>query len=442
MRDTRSWPSSGYAWYVVGMLVLAYSFGILDRAVIGLLVQPIKADLGITDSQIGLLQGLAFALCYTTFGLAFGFVVDRTSRRWLMTAGVLVWSISTIVCGFAGSFGTLFLARIGVGFGEACIMPVAGSLISDYFPPEQRPKAYGIFLLGGTIGTTAGYLIGSLAIMVSGSVRALAPTLLANTHDWQITFFIAGAPGVLVALLFLLSVREPARHEKAGVAQPFSLRPVLAHVRANGRAFFTLLAGTVLNVTCIYAQISWLATLVIRVHGWSAAQIGTALAIISPVGGFSSLTVGWAMGWWLRRGRTDAPVLASLTHSIVLLVFAPITALAPSPQFGLVPYIAYNMCSNWSSAAALTGLNQISPNELRGQVSALYTLLTGLISLTLGGFTVGFLNDQVFTGNNGIAPSMAIVFASCSLMAVIVLATGRPAFRAAVARAKAWAEPA
>ncbi len=115
-----AWPRASYAWYVVAMLVLAYSFGILDRAVIGLLVQPIKADLGVTDSQIGLLQGLAFAICYTTFGLAFGLVTDWTNRRWLMTVAVLVWSASTIACGFAGGFAMLFLARIGVGLGEAC----------------------------------------------------------------------------------------------------------------------------------------------------------------------------------------------------------------------------------------------------------------------------------------------------------------------------------
>ena len=439
--DSLAWPKQRYAWYVVAMLVLAYSFGVLDRAVIGLLVQPIKADLGITDSQIGLLQGLAFALCYTTFGLAFGLVADRTSRRWLMAGAVMVWSASTIACGFANSFGTLFLARIGVGFGEACIMPVAGSLIADYFQPLQRPKAYGIFLLGGTFGTTAGYLLGSLAIVVAGDMRSLAPGLLGGAHDWQITFFLAGAPGLVVALLFLLTVREPVRHEKAGDAAKLSIGPVLAHVRANQRAYFALLAGTVLNVTCIYAQIAWLATLVIRIHGWTAAQIGTALALVSPVGASSSLTVGWTISWLAKRGRSDAPVIACMMHSTALLIFGPITVLAPSPLFGLVPYICFNLFANWSTAAALTGLSQVAPNELRGQVTALYTLLTGLVSLTVGGFAVGFLNDRVFTGNGGIAPSMAAVFAVCGLLGVMVLSTGRPAFRAAVARARAWAEP-
>ena len=440
MTDSREWPRAGYAWYVVAMLVLAYSFGILDRAVIGLLVQPIKADLGVTDSQIGLLQGLAFALCYTTFGLAFGLVADRTSRRWLMAGAVLVWSASTIACGFANSFGTLFLARIGVGFGEACIMPVAGSLIADYFPPLQRPKAYGIFLLGGTFGTTAGYLLGSLAIVVAGDMRALAPGLFGNAHDWQITFFLAGAPGLVVALLFLLTVREPVRNEKADAATGFSIGPVIRHVRASKRAYFTILAGAVLNVTCIYAQIAWLATLVIRIHGWSAAQTGTALALISPVGASSSLTVGWTMTWLAKRGRSDAPVIASMMHSVALLMFGPIAVLSPNPIVGLAPYVCFNLFANWSTAAALTGLSQIAPNELRGQVIALYTLLTGLVSLTVGGFAVGFLNDRVFTGNGGIAPSMATVFAVCGLLGVMVLSTGRLAFRAAAARARAWTE--
>ena len=442
MTESRAWPKAGYAWYVVAMLVLAYTFGILDRAVIGLLVQPIKTDLGISDSQIGLLQGLAFALCYTTFGLAFGLVADRTSRRWLMAAAVLVWSVSTIACGFANSFGMLFVARIGVGFGEACIMPVAGSLIADYFQPLQRPKAYGIFLLGGTFGTTAGYLLGSIAIMVAGDLRARAPTLFGHAHDWQITFFLAGAPGLVVALLFLLTVREPVRHEKAGAATGFSIGPVIEHVRASKRAYFTILGGAVLNVTCIYAQILWMATLVIRIHGWTAAQTGTVLALISPVGASSSFTVGWTMTWLAKRGRSDAPVIASLMHAVALLIFGPITALAPSPLLGLLPYVCFNLFSNWSTAAALTGLSQIAPNELRGQVTALYTLLTGLVSLTVGGFVVGFLNDRVFTSNGGIGPSMATVFAVFGLLGAIVLSTGRPAFRAAAARATAWSEPA
>ncbi len=440
-----AWPKAGYAWYVVAMLVLAYSFGILDRAVIGLLVQPIKADLGITDSQIGLLQGLAFAICYTTFGLAFGLVTDRANRRWLMAAAVFVWSASTIACGLAGSFTTLFLARIGVGLGEACILPVAGSLIADYFPRIQRPKAYGIFLLGGTLGTTAGYLLGSIAILIADDVRALVPGLLGATQDWQITFFLAGAPGIFVALLFLLTVREPLRRETAvngtGLAPGLVVRHLIEHLRGNKRAYVTLLGGTVLNVTCIYAQVSWLATLIIRVHGWTAAQTGAALALISPVGATSSLTFGWAITWLARRGHSDAPVVASLMHAVALMIFGPLTVLSSSPAIGLAPYIAFNLFANWSGAAALAGLTQVAPNELRGQVVALYTLLTGLVSLTFGAFTVGFLNDSVFLGNDGIRPSMATVFGVCGLLSVLVLSTGRPAYRAAVLRARAWAEP-
>ncbi len=244
-----------------------------------------------------------------------------------------------------------------------------------------------------------------------------------------------------MALLFLLTVREPDRREKAGTVVRLSIRPVLEHVRGSKHAYFTMLCGSVVNVTCIYTQISWLATLIIRVHGWSAAKTGTVLALLSPVGALSSLTVGWTISRLARRGHSDAPVIATLIHSISLLIFGPLAVLSPSPMIGLAPLIGINLFANWSSASALTGLSQIAPNELRGQVVALYTLLTGLVSLTLGGFAVGFLNDVVFTGNGGIAPSMATVFAVFALMGVLVLSTGRAAFRGAAARARAWTEP-
>src|SRR5690349_766393 len=137
------WPRAGYAWYVMIMLIIAYTFAIVDRSIISLLVQPIKADLGVTDAQIGLLQGLAFAICYTTFGLVLGFVTDRTDRRLLLALSIFVWSAATVACGFATSFQWLFISRIFVGLGEACVLPVAGSLIADYMPPKTRAKAYG-----------------------------------------------------------------------------------------------------------------------------------------------------------------------------------------------------------------------------------------------------------------------------------------------------------
>ena len=292
--DDSAWPDPRYAWYVVAMLVLAYTFAILDRSVISLLVQPIKADFGVTDAEIGLLQGLAFAICYTTFGMVLGVITDRANRRLILVAGITVWSLSTILCGFAPNFRMLFLARIGVGLGEACILPVAGSIISDYFSPLRRPKAYGIFLLGGTLGTTAGYVLGAVAIITADAVRAAVPGLLGDLHNWQVTFFLAGVPGLMVALLIFATVREPVRREKIATDGPPQLGPLFQHLRINARAYFTLLAGTVLNVTGIYAQISWAATLFIRVHGWSPVDVGNTLAVLSVFGGMSSILLAFS----------------------------------------------------------------------------------------------------------------------------------------------------
>ncbi len=434
-----SWPSARYAWYVLGVLVLAYGFAILDRIVIGLLVQPVKAALSITDAEIGLLQGLAFAICYTTFGLVLGLVSDRTSRRWVFILGVLVWSLATVACGFAPNFRWLFVARIFVGLGEACILPVAGSLLSDYFRPDVRPKAYSLFLLGGTLGMMLGYVLGAVTITVADSVRVLLPGLLGDLQNWQISFVVAGMPGLLVALLVFLTVREPQRRETISEGGKVRLGPLLDHLRTNARAYVALLLGTVLNVTGNYAQMAWAATLIIRVHGWTPVDAGNALAMLASIGIFSSFLVGWTVSKLAARGHSDAPLIAAMITSATMILFGPLASLAPSPLWALAPFCLLSVTTNWSSASALMGLAQITPNELRGQATALYTLLTGLISMTVGGYAVGFLTDNIFTEPTGIAPAMAAVFACMGVLGLVVLGAGRKAFRAAAARAEAWA---
>jgi MFS family permease len=432
-----TWPKPGYAWYVTAVLVLAYSFAILDRAVIGLLVEPIKADFGVTDAEIGLLQGLAFALCYTTFGLVLGAFADKTNRQLILVFGIAMWSLCTVLCGFAPDFKWLFIARVGVGLGEACILPVAGSMISDYFSPVQRPKAYGIFLLGGTFGTVGGYVMGTIAILTADALRAAFP-MLEGLSNWQVTFFIAGAPGLIVALIVLLTVREPIRREKVAKTDVSQIAQFYRHVSANARAYSTLLLGTVLNVTAIYAQIAWGVTLVIRVHGWEAADVGTAFALVAPVGALSSIIVGWFVSALVKRSHADAPMIAAMMHAASVLIFGPLACLAPTPLWALWPYIGFNLFTNWSSASALMALSQITPNELRGQATALYTLLTGLVSLTVGSYAVGFLTDHAFTDVHGIAPALATVFGVAGLLALVILAFGRAAFRQAAERALAW----
>jgi MFS family permease len=437
------WPSRTYAWYVLAVLVLAYAFAIIDRVAIGLLVQPIEADLGISDSQMGLLQGFGFGIFYSVMGIPIGFLVDRWQRRRIIAVGIALWSLATVACGLARGFGALFAARVSVGVGEATISPGASSMIGDYFPPEARPRAFGLFLIGTTLGSGLAFLLTGAAADGARLLRAAAPAVFGGFPDWKIVFFMIGAPGLLVAVLLMVSVREPARRERLQASSGFSFRPFWSLLVRNRMAYFALIIGPVLNLAAIYAQLAWFPTLFIRLHGWTIAEIGTALGVVGLVmGTLSGVTSGWFMSSLARAGRPDSPLLVALCHALLLAVFGTAACLVQSPWLSLAFYVAMGLGSNWTYSAALTGINQITPNEMRGQMVALYTLMVGLVSVGAGVSAVGFLSDRVFGGGQGVAPGLATIYAVCGLAATAILLAGRAPFRAAQARALAWSEPA
>jgi MFS family permease len=436
-----AWPSRPYAWYVLAVLVLAYAFAIIDRVAIGLLVQPIEADLGISDSQMGLLQGFAFGIFYSVMGIPIGFLVDRWQRRGMIAIGITLWSVATVGCGLARGFGALFASRIAVGVGEATISPGASSMIADYFPPEARPRAFGLFLIGTTLGSGLAFLLTGAAADGARLLRAAAPTIFGAFPDWKIVFFMIGAPGLLVAVLLMLSVKEPARRERLLTRGGFSFGPFWSLLLQNRLAYFALIVGPVLNLAAIYAQLAWFPTLFIRLHGWTVAEIGTALGLVGLVmGTVSGVSSGWFMSSLTRSGRPDSPLLVALCHALLLAVFGTAACLVNSPSLSLVFYVVMGLGSNWTYSAALTGINQITPNEMRGQMVALYTMMVGLVSVGAGVFAVGFLSDAVYGGGKGVASGLATIYAVCGLSATIILLFGRAPFRAAIARAAAWSE--
>src|ERR1700737_877766 len=202
-------PPRGYAWAVVAILIATAVLAYTDRQVLSLLVDPIRADLGISDTQVSLLLGTAFAVVYGIAGLPLGYLADRTSRRNLIFCGVLIWSIGTIACGLSQSFGQLFAGRLVVGLGEAVLSPAAISLISDYFPPSRRGMAEGCFLSGIAMGIGAAILIGG-GVLHFVQLGALAGTPLATQAPWRLVLLLIGAPGLLWALA-ILAIREPVR---------------------------------------------------------------------------------------------------------------------------------------------------------------------------------------------------------------------------------------
>src|SRR5580698_8597174 len=208
----------GYAWYVVIVLTALYMLSFVDRTILGLLVGSIKRDLGISDTRIGLLQGLSFALFYTVMGLPLGRLADTRSRRNLIAGGVVVWSLFTSACAIAKSFWSLFFTRIGVGVGEAGLSPAAYSLISDYFPPDKLGVAISVYYMGVFLGSSLALLVGGVVVDIMSRVHTVTLPLIGTIASWRVTFLVVGLPGLLFALL-VYTIKEPLRRNMLKSAQ-------------------------------------------------------------------------------------------------------------------------------------------------------------------------------------------------------------------------------
>lgn len=425
------WPERRYAWYVVAVLTLAYSIAILDRVSISLLIEPLQADLQINDTQFGLLQGLAFSMFYSLLGLPLGMWCDRSKRVPLLSLGIFLWSAATIGCALADSFEELFFARMLVGIGEAALVPCAASLIADYFDPETRPKAYGTFVTGSSLGTAAAMALSGLFLITANNIIT-DYSWAADMREWQIVFILCGTPGILLSLILILTVREPARQGLVEQSAKFSLRPIINLFRQHPRALGALMLGTVLNLVCVYAIIGWFPALFIRVHGWTASETGWILGAVGmPISIFAALNSGWVISKLTKRGHKDAPLIAAMAAAFSMVIFGTFACLVSSPMLALVGYGLNALFLNWNISGVYSGIAQIVPNELRGQVMALHTICSGLIAMTAGSFIVGYLSDNIFTAADGLSWALAVVFFGCGLAAAVVLGSGRAAFRAA-----------
>jgi MFS family permease len=426
----QTFPHAFRAWWVVIALMVAYAFSIVDRIGLGLLVQPIEADLHISDSLMGLLQGFAFALFYGVLGLPLGLLADRTNRRNLVTLGITVWSAATMACGLASGFPALFLARIGVGAGEATLSPAGASMIADSFPVKERPRAYGIYAIGTSIGSAMAFLLGGAAIGLATHLRLDEPAVFGALATWKIAFLLIGAPGLVVGLIVALTVKEPPRRDLGAARPPLSLAPLWKQISGAPRVYGGVIAGAVLNTTAIYALVAWFPSLLIRGHGMTAPEVGGLLGTFGvPCGIASCVGSGWVATWLEKRGRADASVLVPLWGVVWFTITGIIASLIGGAIQAVVFYCLLSLATNCVAVSTLTALNRVTPNALRGQVIALFTLSTGLISLSLGPLAVGFLSDHLFHGPKGLGPALAVVMGVTGVASFAMFALARANYR-------------
>jgi MFS family permease len=432
--DTKiDWPKPSVAWFMVGILVLAFIFSIADRIIIALLVEPIKTDLSLSDSDMGLMMGPAFALFYALMGLPIGRAVDKHSRRVIVGAGIFLWSIMTALCGLSRTFVELFLARVGVGVGEATLSPAAYSMIADSFPKERIGLALGVYQSGAFFGVGLSFIFGGLVIGFASTADIVSVPLVGEIAPWQMAFIAVGLPGLLVAALLFL-VKEPLRKGIASAAEDdISLGQAVRFAFRRWRVFIAHYTGFALLALPMTTLATWVPTYLIRVVGLPPSEVGVKLGIIvlifSPIG----VIGGGALADYLfKKGYSDAALRVAVGAAVFMIPISLLATSADTVTMALIFACPFAFGASISMGLAPTALQLVTPNRLRGQIGAAWMLFLNIITAALGPWAVGLINDLWFADPMAVGNSIAAVNTVCvTLGGLILWATWKP-FRAAI----------
>jgi MFS family permease len=365
----------GSSTLVLTVLLIAYIFNFLDRQILGILAQPIKADLHLSDTQFGAVGGLAFALLYSVLGIPLAYFADKTSRSGVVAGALAVWSGFTALCGTAHGYGQLFLYRLGVGIGEAGGVAPSYALIADYFPPERRARAMAIFSLGVPIGLSMGTLIGAY---------------IAHAIDWRAAFLIMGIAGILLAPILRLIVRDVPRSSAPAARAPLaSVFPMLA----RKPAFWLLAFGASCSSLCGYGLALWTPSVLIRSFGLDLLSTANFFASLVFIGGCSGVLAG---GWLADRlGAADRGWYAKLP-AIAWLITAPMFVaglFAPSLWIAWPLLLIPNALNILWLGPVTTAVQHLVPQPMRATASASFLLINNLIGLGIGPLLMGRLSD-------------------------------------------------
>jgi MFS family permease len=409
------------------MLALALSF--VDRQILALLIDPIKSELGLSDTRFGVLQGMAFALFYIGFGIPLGRQADRGSRRNLIIFGILLWSIMTVACGTATSFISLFAWRAGVGIGEAALSPAAYSMITDAVPKRRLSLALGVYNMGVYLGSGAALLAGG-ALLKWLTAMDLSSLPLPSPEPWRMVFLCVGAPGLLMALLMSL-LREPTRTHfdaNADTAMPTIIETV-RFIASERRLFAGLVLGFACHNTALYALLSWIPAFLGRHYLLAASDVGLMLGLSTMIGGGIGLVLGGLLSDQLfQRGRGDAPLIVGITSGCGIAIGAALTVLAGSAHLSAWAFGLTMIFIAMPIGPASAALQLVVPNRYRGQVSAFYLVSISLAGLTIGPVVPPLISDHLFHSPARIGEALMLTVCVVAILSIVLFLAGRPAY--------------
>ena len=408
------------------------SFSQFDRTVVNLLVAPIKSAFALDDTHFGMLQGVAFGIFYVIAGLPLGRLADRFQRRWILAAGLGLFSLFSMASGLSRSYVQLFLTRIGVAVGEASLTPAGLSMISDKFPPHRLGRPVGVFLMSSPFGQGLAFIVGGKVLQWLTNSTVLNSGPLSHFAPWQLAFAIVGFPGLLLVPLFLL-LREPVRRGPANAAA-LTVPEVVHIILARRAALLPMFAGFAMVPLVSYAYTIWTPALFQRSYGWTPADIGLAFGLILIVFGTSGVYLaGWLTDEFTRRGHADAPLKVAAFAFAGCGLFGVAAPLMPNATTALLLLAPAILFSSMPYPCAGTAIQLLVPNRSRAQVTALYITVTTLVGLGVGPLVVGLLTDHVFTTPAGIRYSLALmVSVPVPVMLGLLLLACRP-YRSLVA---------
>ena len=428
-----AFPPPAQAWYTVGVLAVITTFALLDQNILGLLIQQIKTDFQLSDSQAGLLLGPTQALFYALVAVPFSRYIDRWTRKWIMAGGLIVWSLATAATGLAQSFTQLFVARVAVGAGEAFNGPTAYSITADLFPRERLPRAVSALQVGSVAGSGLSLLLGGAIIWLVARVGSPELPLVGVLRPWQVVLIGVGLPGLAISLL-LLTIKEPARRNARPELNRAGFRKTIDYLWLHFAVFGPRFIGLALGSLDVGSR-QWGAAFFQRTYGWSPQQYGLISGVISIVVMLAGLVIGarWDE-WFQKRGDVAGAYRVIVYTRLLAMPFAILMPVMPTPELAL----AFNAVGFLTLAMAGPMLNAVmlivTPNQIRGQVMALYLFIFTVIGQGLGPVITGATTDFVFTSPDDLRWSIMVLHIAFLPAALAVTWLGWKPYREEVER--------
>lgn len=429
-----------YAWYVAVVFSLFSALSFIDRLILAVLIEPMKAELDLTDVQLTLIGGLSFVIFYVIFGLAMGRLADTLNRKWIIYAGVVLWTSTTALCGLATRYVHLLLLRMGVGLGEAALAPCAFSILADLFPRRRLATGIAVCSMGASFGVGFAYLGGALVLEwangLAGERGSVQVPLVGDLTPWRIVFLAVGLPGLVMSLL-LFTIREPPRRDPGAAGGAPPAKDVLAYMWAHRRTILLHNVGIGFLSLASYAGGFWDIAFFERTYGWPPEQSGVLYGLLAMfAAAIGNLVTGMLADHSTSRWGWDTKIMMLLIVALASVVFRILYPLMPSAGWALAMVVPSLFLASAPYGVGAAAVQIMVPPRMRGQVTAFYYLVQTLIGLSLGPTLVAVFTEHVFEALEMLRYSLVIVGTAASLVAAVLFFLALNPYQVTLAQAQ------